>query len=395
MVEPARDRTAAVTAAGLGALVLAFVVPVGPASGEALDLARAALGQRRPFAGASTLADLLSWVIGQLPLGQAAVRPHAVAALAGVLVLALLAPRVLAAAQPPAAGIGALALLALSRPFLVVATLHPVVAVNLALFVWGAHLATRVHADAARAQSGLALALACGLASGVAWPVRVALWPAGVLLALRALRLGHRWPLVAPSAFISGCVPLLGAVVAAAPAATLAQVVAHLFLPAAGAPGLEPGSSGASFSLSFLASSSATGLAVGDDLGVLAMLVAGLGTWTLLRRPGRVLSVAVVMWLVIVLAAAVTGAKGLAVVAAAAALTVPVATGAATLGAAFGRAGNAVALVVAVAVVVPAAWVGLGRAMAVPGRQKPAELTRRLDAAARVEAPERAGVPGP
>ena len=369
MPETVRDRTVAWTAGGLGALVLAFVAPIGLASAEAVGLAEIAAGGRRPFAEAMPLPDLLARFAALIPVGHLGMRAHLVAVLAGVLVLALMTPRTAETIEAgPAWGwAGALGLLALSRPFLDAATVHPAVAVDLALFVAATRLAAAVHTNAARSRAGLTLAFLCGLASGGGWPVRIALWPMGLLLALRALRLGHRWPLWAPALFGAGWLPLVGSALASEPAPTITQLFARIFAMPAGvaASAAVPG----------------VAIAVGEDLGVLAMLVAALGLWTLIKRPGPVLSVSVMMWLCLVVAAAFAGTRGLAHVAAVAALAAPVAAGVGALSQVFGRARGAVALVVAVIVVVPAAWAGVGGALAAPGRRAPGAIARRLDAA--------------
>jgi hypothetical protein len=366
---PARLATDAWIAAGLGLVLLSFVAPIGVASGEAVDLTAAALGARRPFAASFPLADLLTRLVVWFPAGELGVRPHLLAALAGVVVLALRAVPAGEDTHPPAGRLGAVALLALSRPFLEVATRRPTTAVEAALLVVGLHLMGAVRASAGAGRAGLGLAFVCGLAAGAAWPLRAVLWPVGALLALRSLRRGHRWPVLAPALFGAGLLPFAGAVVAAAaPAPTVREILARLFL--------SPGHSSATAAAFWSAAR-----VIGEDLGVLALLVVGLGAWTLVRRAAAGWRLAAASWLAIAGAAAATGDLALARVTAVTAVGAPFAAGVGALAAVFGRARHAAGVVIVVVAVVPAAWLGMEAALAVPSRRAPAALARELEAA--------------
>lgn len=196
-------------AAGAGAVVLAVVAPLGLASGEAVDLGAVALGARRSFGESHPLADVLVRLVALIPFGEVGVRAHALAAVAGIATLALLAWRRSEAGQPAPWYLAGVALLALSRPFLEMATIHPVAAIDLALFVAGVRLIGAVRASDSDVRAGLMLAFVCGLAAGAGWHVRAVLWPMGALLAARAFRRGQRWPSRAPLIFGAGTVPLL------------------------------------------------------------------------------------------------------------------------------------------------------------------------------------------
>jgi hypothetical protein len=83
----------AATVGAAALLGLAVIVPLGLASGEAVDLVARARGVRGPFSEAAPLAELASSWAALLPAGEAGVRGHAVAALISALGLALWAAR--------------------------------------------------------------------------------------------------------------------------------------------------------------------------------------------------------------------------------------------------------------------------------------------------------------
>lgn len=368
-------------AAGVAAVILSFVVPLHLSSGEALDLAAAAAGGGRPFAASFPLADLLARLALFIPAGELGARPHLLAALAGVAALALRACPAGDSGDPPAGRFGALALLALSRPFLEVATRQPTTAVDVALLVLGLRLTGTVRAAGGARGAGLGLAFVGGLAAGAGWPSRLVLWPVGVLLTLRSLRRGYRWPVLAPLLFAAGLVPFVGAIVAASPPApALGEILARLFLMPPHAPVTAPAFWSAA-------------RVIGEDVGALALLVAALGAWRLVGRapPGWGLGAA--SWMTIAGAAVAMGDLPLARVTAVAAAGAPFVAGVASLSSAFGRARHAAAAVIVVVAVMPAAWVGMEAALSAPTRRAPADVARELETAVVAGGPAQAGTP--
>ncbi|MES1205674.1 MAG: hypothetical protein ABUS79_07020, partial [Pseudomonadota bacterium] len=279
------DRRAEWTTAALGASMLAALVPLGLASGEAADQAAQALGARRPFALHAPLADTLARAAVMVPAGEAATRPLLVATLAGAAALALLLAR-LRSAQNQRPGLGTavgiaagVALVAVSRPFLEVACLRPGLAVDFALLVAMGTMVEGLRRDPTRSRLGLGLAFACGLAAGAGWPVRAAVWPLALGMTIWALWRGVRWPLVAPLLFVAGTAVAFGGVVAAGagPSNTLGAFVRQIVFPV-------PPSTVSVTARAAVAVAIEALRAVAVDAGMLVALVAALGAWVLFLR---------------------------------------------------------------------------------------------------------------
>ena len=419
-------RIASWTVAAVVALGLAALAPIGLASGEAADLAATAFGVGRPVAESHPLAELLSRAAALVPIGEVGTRPHAVAALAAVIALVFLLALLSSGigrvrsqeaipAQPPraapegkrgargkggesgnrgnggklallSAAVG-LSLVAVSRPFVEMATVRPGAAVDFALFVGILVLFETVRRDPARSSSGLGLAFLCGLAAGAGWPVRAVLWPVAGAVTIWALRRGERWPLLAPTLFVgAGGVALAGVIPATVePPVTLGFWLHHILVPATGpASGVATGvaTNLATFLATTLATSATTLSLVIDDVGVLAVLAVTVGCWSLLWTRNA----EAIPYVGLSLAVAATSLSNgdvlfcrLCLITASA---FPVTRGHAALAHPFGRARGAVAIVLGVLVVLWPAVVGVGSALGAPGRRVPGDVARRLDAVA-------------
>lgn len=385
------DRRPEWTTAALVVLLMAAIGPLGLASGEAADEAAQALGVRRPFAVAAPLTDTLVRFAVLLPVGEAGVRPHVVAALAGALSLALLVAglrssspealreRVNAGAAVPTVAVAVavaagVAVLAVSRPFLEAANLRPATAVDFALLGAFAVLLDPLRRDPRRSALGLGIALACGLAAGAGWPVRVAIWPVGLAVTVWALRKGMRWPVLAPLVFVAAAAVAFGGVVAAAPEppVTLGAMVRRLWEPTA--------ASSASFA-SLPANASRAFLWLVDDVGVLVLLLAAVGWGLRLARAGADMAVPIAVGGLAAVASLVEGNLLLARLLAIAWFASATTTAVTRLPRPFGRARTAVAVVMAVVLVVPPAMMGVGSIPFAAETRSPHAVARRLDTA--------------
>ncbi len=360
------------TTAALATLYLCALGPLGLASGEAADLAAGAFGVRRSFAEAHPLVDVLARVAALVPFGDLGTRPHAVAVIGGSGALALLAARLgmslsAGGAVPVVAGIAAFGL---CRPFLEVATVRPVPAIDLVLLFAMVLLLELIRRDLTRSRVGLGLALACGLAAGASWPIRAVAWPLACGFTLWALRRGERWPLLAPMLFVAGAGIVLGGVVAASPdpSGTIGPMLIRIVAPPA--PGI-PLSSVVHAAL----------IAVFDDVGVLPLLVAAVGWWVLVLRARAETLSSLLFWSGVSVAAVIAGDILLARLVIAASAAAPVAAAVGFFAQSFGRARGAAAVVLAVVVVVPPAIIGVGNVLGAPVRLTPSAVARRLDAA--------------
>ncbi|MBC8132461.1 MAG: hypothetical protein H7X95_05720, partial [Deltaproteobacteria bacterium] len=273
----AHDYCAEWTTVSCGALVLAVVSPLGLASGVAADQVAHAFGERRPFDVATPLADVLVRFFSVVPVGEAGMRAHGVAALAGLLALALMLVhlRPLSREGGTVAVVG-MALLTLSRPFLEIATIRPAEAVDFCLLMAIALLLQLIRRDPAHSSVGLGLAFVCGLAAGAGWPLRVAAWPCALILTLWAFRRGERWPLLAPTLFLAGT----GVTLAAAAAAQigtrppLGVMLRRMWLPTS------------PFAMDLTNARQIVAWVI-DDTGVLGLLVGGIGLGLILARQRR------------------------------------------------------------------------------------------------------------
>jgi hypothetical protein len=348
-------RARVTAAAALAALVgFALEAPIGPSAiaGAALDGAARAQALRGGLdAGASALWLLLARAAGLLPFGDVASRALFVSVACGALAVALALGRCLpragddaglgdaapAPAQLVAAAL-AVAAAALSRSFFAAATEIGPAAAGVALGLAALRLAERVARAPADGRAGLALALVAGLAAGGPLAAAALGWPVGLLLVLWALRRGERWPLLAPLVFVAGAGVSLLLVVRAPGGAPLGAFAHRLTL----APVIQP-----LVRLSPRAVAAAAA-ALAEEMGVLAVLVAGVGLWAM---AGRARALAFTLWPLAVgialraasggadaasQAMSVDGAVGAAV--AEAALAVPLAAGTVRLVAGMGSA---------------------------------------------------------
>jgi hypothetical protein len=369
--------------AALAALVLGSLMPLGLASGEAVDLAANALGARRSLTEATPLCDLLARLAVLMPIGEVGARPHALAALGGMVGLALLvarlrllAPRLrsLVPSGATAAVAAGAIVVAVSRPFLAVATLRADLALDFAMLSGIALLLESLRRDPARSSVGLGLAFLSGLAAGASWPVRATAWPLGVALTVWALRRGQRWPLMAPTAFVAGAGIWFGAVVSAAalPPPTAGTMFHQIVF------SLPQG-------MASLTARAALASAA-NDVGVLALLVAAIGCAVLLLRARA----ETILWMLVWVGAAVASFADadieLARLVLVAALAAPIAAAVAAMAESFGRARVAAArvaatIVMTVVVALTPAFVGIGSALTTARRAAPGAVARRLDAA--------------
>ena len=395
------------TWAALVALGLAALAPIGLSSSESADLAANAFGVGQPITEAMPLAGVLSRAATLAPIGEVGARPHAVAVLSAAAALAFLLALLRSGAgdvpsddavrsqrwrsatehNGSAAVAVGLLLVAVSRPFLAIATVRPGGAVDFALIMGILVLVETVRSDTTRSSVGLGLAFLCGLAAGAGWPIRAAMWPVATAVTIWALRRGERWPLLAPTLFVAGGGVALGGVVpvAAEPPVTLGLWLHQVVLPR--------GTQDLSTLLSaFLSTPRSTVLStlgsalswVVDDIGVLAALAVAVGCWALVWTRS---SKSIFCVLLLAAAAAASLANGdvlLARLMLIAAAALPITRGHAALAQPFGRARGAAAIVLGVVIVLWPAVVGIGHALAAPGRRVPGEIARRLDTAAAV-----------
>jgi hypothetical protein len=375
------------TTAGCVLCTCAVLAPVGLASGEAVNLAANALGFPGPFLEAQPLSDILARLAVLLPIGEVGIRPHVLAAVACGVALALLVARLRreGPSHMAVAVSASVALVAFSRPFLEVATVHPARAVDFGLVVAIAAMLESIRRDPSRSSVGLGLSLACGLAAGAGWPVRAGTWPLALWLTLRALHRGERWPLLAPILFVAGAGVVLGGVVAAAhsPTATAGLMLHHILTPERWAPGVLG-----------LTNVRAALTSASDDAGVLGLLMSAVGGLVLLVRMRGETIFSLVLWASIWVVSLTSGDPIFARLILVVALTEPIAVAIASLAKTFGRARNAVAVVMAVLVALPAAIGGVGEAMTRPARRNPTAVTHRLDRAAGVAARSIASLTG-
>lgn len=237
-----------------------------------------------------------------------------------------------------------------------------------AAFVAGAMLLSeRIARVPADTRAGLGLAFVAGLGAGCPAAVAALVWPPAVALTLLALRRGERWPLVAPLLFVAGSGVVLGALVVS-PGLGVADVAARLPL--------------ASFRTAFSVRPAAlvltaAGLAreLGEQIGVVALLLAVVGTAVLLVR-ARV-ALAFCVWIVaaalVVAAGLPEGARAAALAAGAVALALPVGAGVLYLAERMGRARIATAVALSI---IANVWPALDHADLKWGRQSPATAAR-------------------
>ncbi|MEO5767115.1 MAG: hypothetical protein ABIS92_02085 [Polyangia bacterium] len=376
--------TANVTAALASLVVLAVVTPLGLASGEAVDQVAQAFGSRRALGGATPLADTLSRLIALVPLGEAGIRPHLLAALlgAGAVALLLAGSRTVAhaggcnGAGPALVGV---TLLTVSRPFLDSASVRAPAALDLCLLGAGVLLLETLRRAPARSAAGMGLAFLCGLAAGAGWPVRVGLWPLALWLTILALRRGERWPLLGPTLFVAGAAITLAAVAGAPlpdPASPVVSGATHsagsilhdILMPSLAIPFGSP------------AAREVVAWVI-DDAGVLGLLAGLLGSLLMVMRAPLQAVTLLLPWATAVAAALAAGNILLARLFIAGSLVAPVTMAVSLFAESFGRARAAVVLVLLVVVVVPPAMVGVGAALRQPARRNPAAVARHLDLA--------------
>jgi hypothetical protein len=339
-------------------------------------------GLERTVAGASVaaggqlnggvpLASLLMRAIGYLPVGDLATRANLASAIAGAAAVALLGRlacellRLLPAPEPsrqpsddvePIAAVGAAGVGALVLGSFRAATGAGAAAVTVALAAAAWVYLLRLLRTPDDARTGTRLALLAGLCAGVEPAAAPLVWIPAALLWFRALRRGARWPLVAPLLFVAGLSVVLFAVAASDAPSSVGELVRRLW------PAAAPS-----------AARVAPTLELGEELGVLGLLLAVVGALVLFGRAP--LACALVLWWV-------GGGLWLSggVRLAAAATVAPLAVGIAHLAAKLGRARLAAATAIAVmALVSPAldggAW-RWRRDVRLPARL----LTRALDA---------------
>jgi hypothetical protein len=346
----------------------ALGMPLGLARVEAAPQVAASLALdgstvRAPLAlFAMRLAELL-------PLGDAPLRANLAGALLGALAIALLGrlavellvllrPAATArqdarafAHEPIAAAAAALAA-ALSLATSAAVLTGAATAATLLLLVAGMLASLTLLRECSSAAAGLALAVLAGLSAGVDAVAGPLLWPLLVGLALWALRLGARWPLLAPLAFVAAWGGSALAVVASSPT----PVALGGLLAGTGKLRVHAG-----------ALLWATVVELGDEVGVIGALLAAIGLVVVAAR-----TLLVAAWLLLTLLTAVlfalpAGQPGAVVGPAAAAL--PLAIAASCLLAAvglihvagrLGRARLAAALALAIMLVLTPAMDSVG-----------------------------------
>jgi len=269
-----------------GALVLyALAVPLGLGRVEVAPLVAAGLSldtstHRLPFALlAMRAADFL-------PLGDAALRSNLASAVLCALAVALvgrLAAQIIVQLRPPAharqesrdflhepiAASAAAVAAALSSSTFELGAGAGSAAATLLLLLGGLLCATFLLRDCNLHAAGLALAGFAGLAAGVDGIAGPLLWTPLVGLAIWALRKGARWPLLAPLAFAMGWG---GAGLAIIAASSLPLSASHLF------PAVESLVAGPQAALG------STALELGDQAGVVGVLLAAIGVAVLAGR---------------------------------------------------------------------------------------------------------------
>jgi hypothetical protein len=343
-----------------GLLLLAGLtaLPLGLDSLEAAPLVGASYSFGPAAGGAPVhpLAALAIRAFALLPLGDVATRANLASVAAATLAavwLTRLAQEVLAevavgeAGPRPArdgacegiAAAGAVACVALGLGVFVASTSAAGTAVTLALLAAFWLRALRLLREPASPREGLSLALLCGLALAADGFVALACCPVALVLWVRSLRRGDRWPLLAPLLAVAG--GGLG-------------LHAALVARAAGAGSLPPVALASGAAGSSLAGAAASALA---ECGPIAAMAAAVGLFVLAGRAPRVALVLVAGAAAAIAARgagalpgglAAAGPAWAAVLAAAAA---PLAVGIAHLAGKLGPARAAAALVIAVVAV--------------------------------------------
>jgi hypothetical protein len=382
---------------GVALIAYAVALPPGAAAAPAAEIGMAARAQALRGGldpGVSALWLLLARAVGFIPLGEVVTRARLASVLAGALTAALVLGRLVTRARaallsppvpspvrpapssplrssptlpgapspfaaptpsrpaPPSwsasllssrgavemvAAVLAVATVALSRSFFSAATTATPAAVGAALALGILFLAERVAHHRSDQRAGLALALVAGLGAGGPLAAAALGWPIALLLTLWALRRGERWPLLAPVIFVAGAGIKLMLVVRAPGGVALGALGRHLLLfPIVGALARLSGHA-------LLAA--AAGL--GEEIGILAVLVAGLGLLTMVTAPrpdgDQLRSLAFTLWPLgagLVLRAALgPGPDGtVGAIAAASALALPLAGGMVRMASRLGRA---------------------------------------------------------
>lgn len=301
---------------------------------------------------------LAARLVALVPLGDLATRAALASAVLGavaVTALARLACDLLAAARPdgersavePLAAAGAAAAFALTSGAFDRATSVGAVPATLAVVTLGWVALARVLRDRGRSGAGLALGLACGLAAGAQPIAAPLLWPGAVAAWLWALRRGERWPLIAPLLAVAGLAVVLAPVATVVQPATAAAVVAPLWPPRAAFDGAEL---------------RAPAVELGEQLGVVALMLGAAGALAFLRRTPHACAL-------VLLALAVPALWGAAALPIAGAIVVlPIAAGIAQIAARVGRARVAAAAALAVLAALPPALDGGTRRWTHDGR---------------------------